>query len=488
MDDWAAAGVSALQRLHPDCHRSLRRLFTDGIDLTTHYSGTGTAEAAVAALASLMAPGIETQSSPVSCHSACDISPVCQEVLSNHPAASRPHHRFSDLCERPNADVMKRLRATLKGFQKKAGLIRGGLRTPSPSKVQLESDNWVSAAMQMLSEWTPSRDSLTDCLRHGRSCKTYPPRVARRHHLEVSGINCQPWSQAGMRWGWLDERSIPCLILVRIIMAIKPDFVCIECTPRFDFRKLQSLLQPTFRGEFAITSPRDFGLPVDRKRMYMWFDNCSVVSSAMFPMADLSVVMKRTQELTLDVFLRASPAEVQQYYHQLLAVNRRRRSCGRRRLRLDDVLSAGNVSRLRKYREMVATLPDASCYVVDVHKSPDWGAKPRSSQIPTLLRSSILVALRAPPEEDRLLLPSELPALHGLKLSPDLVSRLPAADVRSLVGNSMHMVQVGLFVQFALSTRRLRSHVSVLPAGASSPGEVLPPIAGDDHAIDIDSA
>jgi hypothetical protein len=78
--------------------------------------------------------------------------------------------------------------------------------------------------------------------------------------------------------------------------------------------------------------------------------------------------------------------------------------------------------------------------------------------------------------------------LHGLKLSPDLVSRLPAADVRSLVGNSMHMVQVGLFVQFALSTRRLRSHVSVLPAGASSPGEVLPPIAGDDHAIDIDSA
>jgi hypothetical protein len=293
--------------------------------------------------------------------------------------------------------------------------------------------------------------------------------------VEVSGVNCQPWSQAGKRLGWLDERSIPCLILVRIIMSIKPDFVCIECTPGFDFQTLQALMQPTYRGDFAITSPRDFGLPIDRKRMYMWFDNCAVVSSATCPVSDVTVVMNRTQVLTLDVFLRASPAEVQQYYHQLIAVHRRRSNwCHNHngRLRLDDVLTAGNASRLQKYREMVATLPDSPCYIVDVHKSPEWGAKPRSGQMPTLLRSSILVALCTPPAEDRLLLPTELPALHGLEFPPGLASRLPAADVRSLVGNSMHMVQVGVFVQFALGTRELRSHDHAL-AGASTPGEIL---------------
>ena len=74
----------------------------------------------------------------------------------------------------------------------------------------------------------------------------------------------------------------------------------------------------------------------------------------------------------------------------------------------------------------------------------------------TFLYSSVLVVLCRPPAEDRLLLPTELPALHGLEIPFGVLSRLPAADVRSLVGNSMHMVQVGGFLQFALGTRVFR--------------------------------
>jgi len=150
------------------------------------------------------------------------------------------------------------------------------------------------------------------------------------------------------------------------------------------------------------------------------------------------------------------------YYRQLLGNPRSSSPALRRRsvvgrLRLEGVLSAGNLTRYRRYRELIASLPDAPCYVVDVHKSPDYGAKPRSGRMPTLLRSSVLIVLRRPPAEDRLLLPTELPALHGLEIPSGLLSRLPAADVRSLVGNSVHIVQVGVFVQFALGTRVLQA-------------------------------
>ena len=246
----------------------------------------------------------------------------------------------------------------------------------------------------------------------------------------------------GQRWGWLDERSIPCLILARIILAVEPDGVCIECTPRFEFAKLCALLLPSYTGDYAITSPADFGLLIDRRRMYI----CGTY---------------RTQRLSFNVFLCASPGEIQRYYRQLLGnprsgspVLRRRALLGR--LRLDDVLSAGNMVRYRRYREQIVSLPDAPCYIVDMHKSADCGAKPRSERMPTLLRSSVLVVLCRQPAEDRFLFPTELPALHGLEISSDRLCGLPAADVRSLVGNSMHIVQVGVFVQFALGTRALR--------------------------------
>ena len=459
MSDWAITSSKALCKLDPDSHSRLRRVVARGIDVTTHYSGTGTAEAAIAAFAARIADPqtVPGSSTTVSCYSACDINPVCQDVLDGHPIASRPLHRFSDLCDRPPAELVQRLREGLHGFQKKAGLRAS---TPGGSqKHKVASEQWVSSAMNLLSEWTPSRGSLAHCLRHGHRCATYPPRTGR-YHLEVSGVNCQPWSQAGQRRGWLDDRSIPCLILVRIILAVEPDGVCIECTPRFDFQTLCALLQPVYTGDFAITSPADFGLPVDRGRMYMWFDRRSAVSIAARPMADIRHT-GRTQRLSLEVFLRASPEEVQTYYRQSLGnlrssspVLRRRSLAGK--LRLEDVLSAGNLTRYRRYRELIANLPEAQCYVVDVHQSPDYGAKPRSGRMPTLLRSSVLVVVRRPPAEDRLLLPTELPALHGLEIASGLLSRLPAAEVRSLVGNSMHMVQIGVFVQFALGTRVLR--------------------------------
>jgi hypothetical protein len=69
------------------------------------------------------------------------------------------------------------------------------------------------------------------------------------------------------------------------------------------------------------------------------------------------------------------------------------------------------------------------------------------------MRSSTLVAIFPSAASDRLVLPRELVAMHGLELPAQVVSRLSASRVRSLVGNSMHVAQVGCFLQFAFAMR-----------------------------------
>ena len=82
-----------------------------------------------------------------------------------------------------------------------------------------------------------------------------------------------------------------------------------------------------------------------------------------------------------------------------------------------------------------------------------WVGRETPGPRPTILRSSKLMAIFGSEDEDRMLLPSEMPGIHGIRLPPSVLSKLPAHAVRSLVGNSMHVVQVGCFVQYALATR-----------------------------------
>ena len=91
--------------------------------------------------------------------------------------------------------------------------------------------------------------------------------------------------------------------------------------------------------------------------------------------------------------------------------------------------------------------------MVDIIKNPGWGGAPQRQRVPTILRSSKLMVVFQEEEQDRLLLPAEMPAMHGLHLPKCVMDRLPARVVRSLVGNSMHVAQVGCVVQHALATR-----------------------------------
>ena len=490
MEDWVDVQRQALRERIPGSLARLDAVHRRGLVVTTHYSGTGAAEMAV----QRVAPG------RVRFHSACDINPICREVLLNHSPECAAEHVMLDICARPPRHVVDELQAALlkcldKLRARTSTSSRARASSPGQGRaprtttarhvgaatVQSIGLEWVEMAMKILEQWTPKREDAMYCARHDRDCPVYPQRSTSTSsgdiplHLEVAGINCQPWTAAGQRLGWLDDRSIPSLILIRMICMLEPDAVCIECTPGFDFFTLQTLL-PKYRGKYAITCPTDFGRPVSRRRMYMWFDLLASVTAVHAEVDNILDVSARSLIIGPGVFLTANSTDIQRFqYNSAMQASRStngppkpvlRRLAGKQppkcKLNVRDTLPAGTRKRYLQHREQVVKARRTSasfatsCYIVDVHRSPGWGARPQCRHVPTILRSSQLLAMHRCAAADRMLLPSELPAMHGLHLPARVLCALPASAVRSLVGNSMHVAQVGCFVQYALATRSYR--------------------------------
>ena len=163
MDDWAQEQRKALAGSVPGSMTCLREVRERGIDVTTHYSGTGAAEMACAALA----PG------RVTFHGACDFNPMCRNVLLHHAPESAAEHVTQDLCQRPPPHVVEELRAELRRRQLRAGIRAPGVaakqsraqkaRASTPSsmprreRVRAAGLKWVDAAMRILAHWVPKR-------------------------------------------------------------------------------------------------------------------------------------------------------------------------------------------------------------------------------------------------------------------------------------------------------------------------------------------
>lgn len=438
-----------------------------GLDLTSHYSGTGAAESALAAIA-----GDQLVS-----YSACDIDLVCQDVLLHHEGASAPQHVFADVCDRPPLEIMQQLRRRLEQAQIKAGVARGSASTPAaqatggdastPETIQRVGREWVREAMAILAAWSPTRDDMGQCVRHGCQCRIFPPRGSPRYHVEVSGVNCQPWSAVGKKLGWLDDRSLPCLVLVRTILCVEPSGVCIECTPAFDFATLRELLAAKYQGSCAHTSPMDFGLPVRRPRLYMWFDSIACLDEEHMDLDCCLLAARRSVRLSPRDYLKAARADRRRHYEDMWHEKKTGSAPPRPSLRrmsqkgpgpmpqVADYLVRGLLSRYRDHREAVAKIRknEQDCFVVDINQTAAYGRASTPNVFPTILKSSVLVVLSADEANDRMFVPQELLSIHGIDLPSSVLRRLKLRQVRQLLGNSMHVVQVGTFIQCALATR-----------------------------------
>ena len=166
---------------------------------------------------------------------------------------------------------------------------------------------------------------------------------------------------------------------------MEPDGVCLECTPRFDFNTLADLLRAKYDGDFAIASPDDHGLPIARKRMYMWFDRRQSVDETHARVRDMLDCTRRIPMILPETYLRATPAELLRHYNKVLeagvragklsaatSVLRRQRAKGPpvSQLSVRDILHGGFLERYDQYREKLKNeLARHGCHLVDIMKN-----------------------------------------------------------------------------------------------------------------------
>ncbi len=110
MDDWALVHQRQIGDAMPGGLARFHELLRRGLDVTTHYSGTGAPEQALRR--SSEAAGLPRS---VSFYSTCDNDSLCREVLEGHPLECRAQHSFEDLFDGVPESILNRPRPCRRG-------------------------------------------------------------------------------------------------------------------------------------------------------------------------------------------------------------------------------------------------------------------------------------------------------------------------------------------------------------------------------------
>lgn len=98
------------------------------------------------------------------------------------------------------------------------------------------------------------------------------------HDILCAGFPCQPFSKAGKRQGFADEKERGNLFhkIMDILTYHKPEFVLLENVPNLrshddgkTYKTIYELLSEEYDVDDAIISPHTFGIPQHRKRIYI---------------------------------------------------------------------------------------------------------------------------------------------------------------------------------------------------------------------------
>ena len=215
-------------------HGSLRgNLLADGMAVSTHFSGVGTAEIAIKRLAACAPQALGFPLRLTSAF-ACERSRGCQRILDSRlpPRACL----FGDILD-ISPMAMQSFTASfvvVDFFSVRAAIMQGPVTRNRP------------------------------CVRHG-------PGVCAQPHTDgdVGGSPCTLWSRAGLRRRESD-RSI-CLFLTwcRWLIDAKPTWAIHENVDTFDRNLFRELIGCSYDVVFLDTAPADAGFPfVTRRRVY----------------------------------------------------------------------------------------------------------------------------------------------------------------------------------------------------------------------------
>lgn len=229
--------------------------------MTFHYAGAGTAEVASTCAAKGFGENVRCK-----VHSSSDFSKPCRDVLLQHTGPSRPGHVLGDIMQRIPTSVRKELETACCRFQEqaKAQIEAGVPRLVAVTRVgELAKQAYINII---------SRTKIEEkvwCYRHNRKCSVLPDLADGELLADVSGSNCQPWTQKGQQWGWLDCRSLPLFVYLLQFQKYtdKLAFLLVENSPAFDI-SVFSDVYPEATVNSLVFSMVDVGVPEDRSRRW----------------------------------------------------------------------------------------------------------------------------------------------------------------------------------------------------------------------------
>ena len=390
-DNWVMDLSRRLEECFPGAPDNLRAALAI-IDLTTSYSGVGTAELALHKIV------VDMRVAGFQAWAATDISPVCKRVLCVDSPLS-PGCVFSNIAQRVPRLILARLESLLghyvAAYQRRLRLLSAGRRTPTRVKrlKGFYGNAFLRSAINVLQNVDFPSDTRVYCFKHGRRCFCYPQNRHGRLWVEVAGTTCVAFSSmSSSSMGWLHPSSIPCLIWCFMVRSRRPDVVIHENVVSFDVAVLRRILGDGWAADTLAFCPSSMGIPGTRRRRYTRIAPVERRRNPQYNLQNFARVAFRCMVCDARIYFNASVDEQRQYLSDAVSPG--------------DVEEAANhswscMTSLGEFQRLVGWVKAASC---KAHGSPEfgviniaqnveyYGASQVRSTAPALLRSSRLWA------------------------------------------------------------------------------------------------
>ena len=336
------------------------------------------------------------------------------------------------------------------------------------------------------------RNVTAHCFRHSQMCSVSHSssggpvaEAANALHLHVAGFNCFDWSLMGGRKGWFGLSTPPFVQWLAERMQFDEDD-CIVCenTPAFDLNTLAEIMAEKWHMQVIHVSPTLFGLPIERKRIYIILLRkgklrFAGLASSSIQQADdtnffllqnhFDTVFHRNTVMTMGSHFRAPDSFRKGHIEDLVQVQKLPpTSASGKHWSCYQAVSAAVRHKVNEHKQAVheksgkaledMTEREREQWVADLCQNPEYMG-PSCGYVPALLQRTNLWLFG----QRRLALPSEHVECQGWNLFGDpaglykssitleKLQKMKPARVKSLAGNGMHLQVLASVLAFTVA-------------------------------------
>ena len=202
--------------------------------------------------------------------SVCDFDKTCKKLLT----CFRPDCLYSDMLDFYPADIVERVRWRQKLFRDELFKFRARERPDSTTfaAAKLHASNSFMEYVDKLFDVCQWKEN-SPCTLHAHDpnccCPLAPENTGLQDvWLELVSPSCVDLSMQGVKMGWLGKASIPTIMWAGSLRFKCPDYVMLECTPRFDLTWIEKLSRCRIKFSPAIFGLDFLGIPVTGRRLW----------------------------------------------------------------------------------------------------------------------------------------------------------------------------------------------------------------------------